>query len=206
MPLVTAHPDFSYFFRILDPTQTPNFYTKWEGNVVRQAAPKWMSTPYRMTGAGAVLIGARWSVRGLMPTVYASTDPATLSAEALYKALRRGWQESDFHPLLTVGMYWKLELLLDLREPFTLRALRLTYEDIAGVDWENEQANGREPVTQAIARAVFERQAEGLIVPSARRKEGINIVYFPTHRRKDSIIHVLKPESLPPDMHGLDSD
>lgn len=62
----------------------------------------------------------------------------------------------------------------------------------------------REALTPAIARAAFEHLAEGLAVPSARRKGGVNIIYYPSHRRDGTVIQTLNPAALPPDMHGLD--
>ncbi len=199
MPWVTAHKDFPLFFRVLgDPARL----TSWQGDVVRQAAPRWMSRPYRFTGAGSVLAGARWSVKGLMPAVYASTDPATLSAELHYKGLRYGWTTADFHAQLKVGMHWKFQAMVDLTAAATLRSLKLTNREIVNCEWETEQAAGQEPVTQAIARAAFENLAEGLIVPSARRKGGVNIVFYPNHLRDNTLIQTLDEHNIP-FMHGL---
>ncbi len=173
--------------------------------MVRQSAPRWMSRPYRLTGLGSALGGARWSVKGLMPTIYASTDPATLSAEANYKGLRYGWTPADFHARLTVGMHWELQAVVDLTAVATLKDLGVTANEIVGVDWYAEQSAGREAVTQAIARAAFEQLAEGLVVPSARRLGGVNIVYYPSHRRDGTLIQTLNAAALPPDMHGFGS-
>ncbi len=203
MPLVTAHQNFPHFFNVLDPKVNPWVYTAWQGDVARQAAPRWMSRPYRLTGAGSVLSGARWSVRGLMPTIYASTDPDTLNAEYYHKGRRYGWVESDFHPSLRVGMNWKLQRVADLTQPAILAALGVAEPKLLECDWNACQLAGREALTQAIARAAFERLAEGLLVHSARRDGGVNLVYFPSHRLDGTIIETLNPAALPPDMHGL---
>jgi RES domain-containing protein len=204
MPQVSAHKNFSHFYNVLNAGANPGLYTAWQSDVVRQSAPRWMSRPYRLTGAGSVLTGARWSVKGLMPTIYASTTPDTLNAEAYYKGRRYGWTAADFNAQLMVGMHWELQAVVDLRVAATLRALKVTHKEIISVDWDAEQTAGREPVTQAIARAAFEHLAEGLIVPSARLKNGVNIVYFPSHRRDGTVIQTLNAAALPPDMHGLD--
>jgi RES domain-containing protein len=203
MSLVSAHKDFLRFFQVLDPAGNPSLYTPWQGNVVRQSTPRWMSRPYRFTGLGSALAGARWTVKGLMPTVYASTDPLTLNAEAYHKGLRYGWSPADFHSQLLVGMHWQLQAVLDLTAPDTLAALKLTTKELLRVDWQFEQAAGREPLSQALARAAFEHLAEGLVVPSARHKGGVNIAFFPTHRRPGTVIQTLDEAALPPDMHGL---
>ena len=202
--MTTAHKDFPHFFAVLDPNTNPGLFTPWKGLVVRQASPRWLSRPYRFTGLGSALAGARWSVRWLMPTIYASTDPATLAAEANYKGLKYGWALTSFHPQLTIGMQWELQMVVDLTLPTTLAALNVKEVDLMACDWDAEQNAGREPVTQAIARAAFEQLAEGLVVHSARRPGGLNIVYFPSHRLDGTVILTLKPAALPPDMHGLD--
>jgi RES domain-containing protein len=204
MPLVTAHKGFLHFFNVLDPRANPGLYAPWQGDVVRQSPPRWMSRPYRLTGLGSALAGARWSVKGLMPTIYASTDPITLNAEAYYKGLRYGWTAADFSAQLRVGMHWELQAVVDLTTTATLNALGVTTNDIVGADWYAEQTAGCEAVTQAIARAAFEQLAEGLVVPSARHPGGVNIVYYPSHRQDGTVIQVLDPRGLPPDTHGLD--
>ena len=65
-----------------------------------------------------------------------------------------------------------------------------------------QQMAGTEPITQAIGRAAFEHLAEGLVVPSAQRAGGVNIVFFPSHRRDGSVIQALD-EAGTPFMHGL---
>lgn len=201
---MTSHPRFSDFFRILDPQVNPGLYSNWSGDVVRGAPPRWMSTPYRMTGVGAVLAGARSSVRHLMPAVYASTDPLTLAAELHYKAAKYGWTAASFHPRLTVGMHWELQAVVDLTAGAVLGALGTSNTDLTNCDWETEQTAGREALTQAIGRAAFERLAEGLMLPSARRHGGVNVVFFPGHRRDGTRLRVLDARALPPDMPGLD--
>src|SRR6267378_3833339 len=111
MPLVTAHTSFPHFFKVLS---NPAWLTTWKGDVIRQSTPRWMSHPYRFTGVGSVFAGARWSVKGLMPTIYANTDPVTLNAEAYYKGLRYGWANADFNAQLKVGMHWELQAVVDL--------------------------------------------------------------------------------------------
>jgi len=182
--------------------QSAAMYAPWRGDVVRQSKPRFMSQPYRMTGAGSVIKGARWSVRGLMPTVYGSNNPATLAAEANYKGLKYGWTAADLKAQLMIGMHFELQSVVDLTAAATQQALGVTLNDTINCDWDAEQTAGREALTQAIARAAFEREAEGLIVPCARLTGGVNLVYYPTHRRTGSTIQTLNPTDIP-FMHGL---
>lgn len=141
-------------------------------------------------------------MRGLIPAVYASTDLATLSAEAYFKARRYGWTVAQFQPQLVVSMRWELQAVVDLTSPATLKAFQIAKKEILDCDWCAEQTGGREAVTQAIARAAFEHLAEGLVVPSARRLGGVNLVYYPTHRREGTVIRTLNETAIP-FMHGL---
>jgi RES domain-containing protein len=197
---MTSHPEFPHFFNVLKNNSA--VFTSWKGDVFRQGLPRWMSLPYRFTGVGSVFAGGRWGVQGLMPAVYASADLMTLNAEAYFKARRYGWTTAQFLPQLVVDMRWEFQVVLDLTAAATRKALKVTKKEIMNCDWVAAQATGCEPVTQAIARAAFEHLAEGLVVPSARRAQGVNLVYFPSHRRDGTVIRTLHEADIP-FMHGL---
>lgn len=200
--MLKAHPNFDQFFEAL--RHNSDLFRPWAGDVIRQAAPRWLSAPFRFTGVGSVLTGARWSVKGMIPTIYASLNPDTLNAEAYHKGRRYGWTAADFLSQLRIGMHWQLQRTLNLTDPAIRRALRVRITDLLNCDWRAEQNAGREALTQSIARAAFENLGEGLIVPSARHYGGVNVVFYPSNRRAGSVINVLDPGNLPPDMHGLD--
>jgi RES domain-containing protein len=196
---MTAHPAFLRFYQSL---ANRSLFTPWRGNVVRQALPRYMSRPYRLTGLGPVRAGGRYTVPSLMPTVYASTDAMTLAAELSYKAPRYGLTPGQLRAQLMVGMRWEIQEVVDLTMAATLGLLGVSKAELVSCDWLAEQNAGREALTQAIARAAFERQAEGLVVPSARRPGGVNIVYFPSHRRDGSVIETPDEANIP-FLHGL---
>ena len=137
-----------------------------------------------------------------MPTLYASTDLMTLSAEAYYKSMRYGWTPAEFQTQLVIHMRWELQRVVDLTKAGTLKALIVTKKAIVNCDWFTEQTAGSEPITQAIARAAFENLTEGLVVPSARRTGGLNLVYYPTHKLNGTVIQTLNEASIP-FLHGL---
>jgi hypothetical protein len=72
------------------------------------------------------------------------------------------------------------------------------------VDWgrRDPQAAGREALTQAVARAAFETSAEGVIVPSAQKAGGVNVVVFPPHLLPGSSVTAHHPHTIP-FVHGL---
>jgi RES domain-containing protein len=196
---MAPHPNFHRFFDVLK--KDSSLFTSQKTDVFRQGLPQWMSLPYRFTGVGSVLYGGRWSVKGLTPAVYASADLRTLVAEAHYKYRLYGWKPPQLQPQLTIQMHWELQNVLDPTNAATLKAMKMTNKAIVNCDWSAEQTAGKEPVTQAIARAAFENLAAGLVVPSARRKGGVNLVYYPPHRRDGTVIQTLNEASIPV-MHG----
>ena len=54
--MIAAHPSFDDFFDVLK--NKPGLFTAWSGKVLRQAPPRWLSTPFRFTGVGSVLARA----------------------------------------------------------------------------------------------------------------------------------------------------
>ncbi len=194
------HTDFQKFFNALK--SNPGFFKGKKEEVFRQGIPRWMSRQFRFTGLGSANAGGRWTVKGLMPTVYASTHPTTLAKEANYKSLHYGWTPSQFKPQIIVGMKWELQKVLNLMDPVILTALNLTHAKLTLCDWEGEQMAGKEALTQALGRAAFENLAEGLVVPSARQAGGINMVYYPSNRLDGSVIQTSN-ESEIPFIHGI---
>ena len=198
---MTPHPDFARFFNTFK--STPALFIPYQADVFRQTQPRWMSLPYRFTGVGSVVTGARWSAKSLIPALYASLDLPTLTTEVYQKALRYGWAPSEFPgPQLVVRMRWELQRVVDLTLTATTKALGVTKRELIQCDWQGEQAARREALTQAIGRAAFENLAEGLIVPSARQVGGVNMVYYPSHRQAGSKV-VTADEADIPFVHGL---
>jgi hypothetical protein len=65
--------------------------------------------------------------------------------------------------------------VLDLRDPATRRALRAGIAALRG-PWSPDQPN---PTTLRVARAARELGVDGMIVPSAARDDGWNLVVLP---------------------------
>lgn len=194
----TPHPDF---LRIFTALSGGSRFAPWSGDVLRAAPPRWVSQPYRHTGVGALLTGGRFNPPKLIPALYFSTSVETLQAEAEAWAQRYGWKVGDLKAQTRYSARLEFQALLDLTAPPVLASLGLKPADLTGCDWKAEQDAGREGLTQAVGRAAFELMAEGLVVPSARRAGGVNVVLFPGHRRDGSQI-VVRDEADLPFMHG----
>lgn len=199
--MLSPHKDFLGFFSYI--AKGPGtVFSSWSGDVFRTTLPQWASQPYRLTGAGALLAGGRWNVLRLHPAIYFSTSAKTVAAEADAKAIRYGWSAASLQPQTRIVFKVHFHRMLDLTNYGTVRALGMRKYHLTHTDWEKEQTSGREALTQAIARAVFENEGEGLIVPSARDPGGVNVVFFPAHRQPSSTIETYDAVNIP-FMHGL---
>lgn len=201
MPPPTPYPRFAHFYDVLSGATSPA-RVACVGDVFRAALPKWMSKPYRLTAVGSVLTGGRWNVQNLIPAMNFGTTAEVTAAEADAKAIRNGWPPGSFSPQTRVGFRLDLRAVLDLTDAKVLAAFGHTEAELITCNWESEQVAGREALTQALGRAAFETYAEGLIVPSARLRGGINIVAFPANLQAGSTI-TAHDESSIPFVHGL---
>lgn len=198
----TPHPNFRDYYRLLSSPDGQRLFGPWAGDVFRFAQPRWVSRPYRFTGVGALLKGGRFNNPKLIPANYFSTDARTVMEELDAKANRYGWKPEDMKAQTRVIVRLNLQRILDLTNDATLTLLRLNTAELIGCDWESEQNADREALTQAVGRAVFENFGEGLLVASARRAGGTNIVYFGSHRL-DGTALVTQDEDNVPFVHGL---
>ena len=197
---MTPHPDFAELFAVLNDPESPA-RVAWKGDVFRATTPRWMSRPYRLTGVGALLSGGRWNTRQLIPVVNFGTTAEVTFAEADSRNRRAGWT-GPILPQTRVAFQVKLHALLDLTDPAVLKTLGVKRADLLQCEWQTEQNAGREPLTQALSRAAFETLGEGLIVPSARLINGVNLVVFPAHLHPASTLTV-HAESHIPFVHGI---
>jgi len=194
--MVAPHPRFPAFFNLLR-AEAANLFTAFEGDVFRSTQPVWLSKPYRLTGVGAVLTGGRWNVQNLMTAVCFSANAATTAAEADAKANRYGWTAAEMRPQTRIALHVQLQATLDLTRPAILMAIGLSAADLTGCDWRSDQDDGRESLTQAVGRAVFENLGEGLVAPSARHDGGVNLIYFPSNRREGSLVAAHHESEIP---------
>jgi RES domain-containing protein len=142
--------------------------------------------------------GGRWNPRGLCAAVYASLEPETALCELLAtlcdgRPVRTGDTARELAgaaPCVLVGMECRLRKTLDLTDPAVRRALGVSARSLAASRWEHQQNKGREARPQALGRAAFEAGAEALVVPSARRRGGRNLVVFPENLGRGSALRV----------------
>lgn len=192
---MTPHPEYDRLARAVRrclPLAGP-----WSGDVFRFAAPRWSTAAQLLTGEGAYRHGGRWCPIGVLRVVDASLDPETALAEVLAQYRRFGWAVRDAMPKLSNAVAIRLHRVLDLTAGPVRRRLVLSWDRIVAERWWERQANQEEALTQALGRAAWEAKLEGLLAPSAARRGGVNLVYFPERRLARSSLTIIHPEELP---------
>ena len=165
--------------------------------VYRSASPRYSNKNDILTGFGSRITGARWNPPRGFPTVYASLDPHTALDEVLAHFRHFSIPIESAMPRVMVSIRVRLTHVLDLTKGQTRSILRVSWRRMVNEPWREEQGAGREAVTQALGRLACELGWEALIVPSAARKEGVNLILYPDKLNHDSTIEIINAEELP---------
>lgn len=160
----------------------------------RSTVPKFATELDLITGEGARIHGGRWNPPGVA-SVYASNSPETAMAEALATVRYYGLPVQAFAPRCFVSLSFDLERILDLTDGETRRRIGFSLRRITETDWRAEMAAGVAPLTQLVGRAAADSGLDGLLVPSAAKRDGKNVVAFPANFRRSSLV-VLAPDKL----------
>jgi hypothetical protein len=75
--------------------------------------------------------------------------------------------------------------------------LKVSKRRILTEPWRAEQTAGREALTQALGRLAHEFGWEALLVPSAARKGGVNLIVFPDNLAMGSRFEIVNVAELP---------
>ena len=170
----------------------------WTGNAYRSTSPKYASRDDFSTGAGAKASGGRWNPPGSFHTVYASFDLETALAEALAHFRRFKIPLTSAMPRVFAALKAKLNRVLDLRVGAIRNTLRVSKARLFAEEWWKKQRLGKEALTQAIGRLAWEARLHGMLVPSAARSGGTNLIVFPANLDPPaSWLKVMNPTDLP---------
>jgi RES domain-containing protein len=191
------HPDTDRLRKALARCAT----TPWRGVLYRSTSPRYASKDDIITGAGSKAAGGRWNPRASFSTVYASLEVETAVDEAIQHFRYHGFPISKAMPRVIVSFEAKLKRALDLRDGDARRTLGVSERRMLDEPWREEQRKGREALTQAIGRLAFEADIQGLLVPSAARKGGANLILFPANLDPPkSWLRIINRSELPPKM------
>jgi hypothetical protein len=120
-------------------------------------------------------------------------------AEALAHFRRFGFPLRSAMPRVFAALKVKLNRMLDLRLGTVRTILKVSGARLSAEEWWEMQKRGREALTQAIGRLAWEARIEGLLVPSAARRGGSNLIAFPANfDPPSSWVKILNPAELPP--------
>jgi len=160
----------------------------------RSTVPKLATELDLITGEGARTYGGRWNPPGVA-AVYASDSPEVAMAEALATVRYYRFPVHAFAPRCFVSLSFDLERVVDLTDGETRRRIGLSRRRMVETDWRTEMAGGAVPLTQLVGQAAAESGLDGLLVPSAAKRDGKNVVAFPANFQGSSLV-VLAPDKL----------
>jgi RES domain-containing protein len=149
------------------------------------------------SGRGSWQFGGRWNAPGTFRAVYASTRPEVATAESLAYYRYYGFRDEDAMPRTMQAIDITLHKVFDLTNPAIQRKLRIPWKQMPAEDWRKLQDAGKESLSQALGRAIFDAGMEGLIAPSAQIPSGINIVFFPEHQDPRSVVRIHRKRKRP---------
>jgi len=191
---VASHPRFEGLQAQL--REAPQLLQPWSGAAYRVTTLDYPRPKSILLGQGSFLHGGRWNAIGSYRSVYGSTVDTVAVAESHATADYLGVRLPFRTPRLLVAIDLSLQAVLDLTNVGARAQLDLTLDALREEDWRKVQEQGRESLTQTIGRAVFSSAGEGLVVPSARVPEGVNVVYFPENHHLESRVTILEAEKL----------
>lgn len=170
----------------------------WSGVVYRSASVAYANRDDLLTGIGAKHAGARWNPPNSVATVYTSLDIRTATEEALAHHRYFGFPVETALPRVMVSIRINLQRVLNLTDSKARRSLGVGRDRLISEDWRASNANGSEVITQAIGRLAWEAQWEGVLVPSAVDRKGINLIIFPGNLiPPESYLLVINRDHLP---------
>ena len=155
-------------------------FSRWEGLAFRAAPLEFARLTHLLDGKGSLQAGGRWLAAGTFRAVNLSTTPETAIKESSANFSYYNFALSDVNPKVVVGLRLKLKRVIDLTHPRGIRAqgwLRLG--ELLAEDWRKINDARHESRSRAFGRASQHFGAEALLVPSARVRGGVNVVYFP---------------------------
>lgn len=173
--------------------------TRLTGVIYRVASVRRANPNDLIAGIGSQLTGGRWTPPGAFRAVYASREEATALDEARQQNLRQGVPAWMALPLVLTALEVDLELVLDLTEGRVRRALCVSRDRMLGEPWWLLQDQGREALTQALGRLARDHGFAALLVPSAARPGGANVVIYPDRIAVGDRLAVVNPDRLPPE-------
>lgn len=167
---------------------------RWTRVTFRSVELEHASPEQIMSGKGSLKFGGRWNAPESFPVIYSSTRPGTAIEEAFQLAGDYMLVPEDLMPRITCGIEWSLSRVINLTQanlPAWLEVAAWMKEDFLRIN-----DGGFETLCQAFGRAARNSGTAALISPSARVRDGINLVVFRDRLRATDTIRLLGEEEL----------
>jgi RES domain-containing protein len=172
--------------------------THWSGVVYRSASVSYAAPDDLVAGLGGRIKGGRWTTIGGDAIVYCSLSLETALAETLSRCRHYGIPTEEATPCVFAAIRVDLEQVLDLTDGQIRRRLRVSKQRMVGEPWRDMQDRGKEAITQAIGRTAAQLGLEGILVPSAAQRAGVNLLIFPDNLRRASRLRIVHEKTLRP--------
>ena len=135
-------------------------------------AVAWQRTPYE---SGSHISGQRFNPRGVR-AFYLGRD-STIAIAEFYRALVR--------PGTLVAYAIRSDRIVDLTNPATRAALDIGLDDLGCPWWQIVSIDKEWPPSWTIAERLIDGGADGALVPSFQRPDGVNLVLWRWTRDED---------------------
>jgi len=150
----------------------------FSGTGYRFVALRYADPERALSGEGAARYGGRYNPVGVR-TVYLSEDARTAVAETGYGVSLGGrFAAKDREARLLLAVEFRLQRVLDLRDPEVLAALGLEPGDLVAPGWRDALRRGQRPPTHALALAALEVGFEAILAPSAVVPGAYNLAVY----------------------------
>jgi RES domain-containing protein len=186
-PDLRPHPDYERLLAAFASLQSE--CGPWSGVVYRLTSERRREPAEAVSGVGSARSGGRWNPPGSFPAVYSALAPGTAVDEFYNAARHAGIEVRANLPRLLWRVDAQLSRVLDLTAPFVQQSVGVTTFQMVNEEWWLSQFRGEEARSQSIGRAAFESSFEGLLVPSAAQRGGVNLIVFPENRSADYRLH-----------------
>lgn len=200
---MSPHPEFARLLRAMK--RCLERAIEWSGVVYRSADVSYANKDDVITGIGSKRTGARWNASNSFRTIYTSLDPQTALEESLAHCHYYGLPLEAITPRVFIAIRVRLQRILDLSQGDIRNALKISLARLREEPWRERQRQGQEALTQTLGRAAYDSDWEGLLVPSAAHREGMNLVIFPANLLAGSWLEIVNRAALPPPSSAEDT-
>ncbi len=191
---VKANRAYSRFRRAL--LANPKAQRPWRGTSYRVTTLRYAHAEDILSGEGSYQFGGRWNAPGSVRAVYGSLSDVAAVAESRSMADYAGIPYPFRTPRLLVAIEFDLARVVKLTDPISCAALEFLLDEASQEDWRRLDEDGLESLTQAFGRACFDSGLNGILAPSARVPDAVNVVYFPGNRTGPTEAVICESEQL----------